>query len=129
MTILVVILIGPIKWQRTEYIPAIPVRRASCPAGRSSLGVNSTNGPSIRKYIAKFSSTSAIYNVVKSEFVAMRLAELVGLNVAPVALTTSSHKDVLLIERFDRIDGAEGWRRKAMVSSLTLFGLDELMAR
>jgi serine/threonine-protein kinase HipA len=82
-----------------------------------------------KKYIAKFSSTSDVYNVVKTEFVSMRLAELVGLNVAPVALTTSSHKDVLLIERFDRIHVANGWRRKAMVSSLTLFGLDELMAR
>lgn len=81
------------------------------------------------KYIAKFSSASDIYSVVKAEFIAMRLAQLVGLNVAPVRLTTSAHKDVLLIERFDRVHSANGWQRKAFVSALTLFGLDEMMAR
>jgi len=81
------------------------------------------------KYIAKFSSASDIYSVVRAEFIAMRLAHLVGLNVAPVRLTTSAHKDVLLIERFDRVHSAGGWQRKAFVSALTLFGLDEMMAR
>lgn len=38
------------------------------------------------KYIAKFSSRTDVTNVVKAEFVAMRLAALVGLNVAPVQL-------------------------------------------
>jgi serine/threonine-protein kinase HipA len=32
-------------------------------------------------------------------------------------------------ERFDRLYTAEGWQRRAMVSALTLFGLDEMMAR
>jgi serine/threonine-protein kinase HipA len=36
---------------------------------------------------------------------------------------------VLLIERFDRVPTENGWQRKAMVSALTLLGLDELMAR
>jgi serine/threonine-protein kinase HipA len=36
---------------------------------------------------------------------------------------------VLLVERFDRVRVAMGWQRKAMVSALTLFGLDEMMAR
>jgi serine/threonine-protein kinase HipA len=36
---------------------------------------------------------------------------------------------VLLIERFDRQKGLQGWTRKAMVSALTLFGLDDMMAR
>lgn len=82
-----------------------------------------------RKFVAKFSSNSDFYSVVKAEFIAMRLAELSGLNVAPVSLTKSHGKDILLIERFDRIFTAEGWHRKAMVSALTLFGLDEMMAR
>lgn len=81
------------------------------------------------KYIAKFSSASDIYSIVKAEFIAMRSAQLVGLNVAPVRLTTSAHKDVLLIERFDRVHAADGWQRKAFVSALTMFGLDEMMAR
>ena len=81
------------------------------------------------KYIAKFSSSADLYNVIKAEFVSMRLASLIGLNVAPVALTKSSHKDVLLIERFDRNLTAHGWQRRCMVSALTLLGLDEMMAR
>ena len=81
------------------------------------------------KYVAKFSSSSDLFNVVKAEFVAMRLASLAGLNAAPVKLVTAGKKDVLLIERFDRVKTAAGWQRKAMVSALTLFGLDEMMAR
>lgn len=82
-----------------------------------------------RKMIAKFPSSTDTYNVVKAEYVAMRLAAQVGLNVAPVSLEQVAGKDVLLVERFDRIHVKEGWVRKAMVSALTLFGLDEMMAR
>lgn len=82
-----------------------------------------------RKYIAKFSSSTDLYSVVKAEFVAMRLARIAGLQVAPVSLTRSWGKDVLLIERFDRIPSEGGWRRKHMLSALTLFELDEMTAR
>lgn len=81
-----------------------------------------------RKFIAKFSATNDLYNVVKAEFIAMRLAAEVGLNVAPVKLTSALGKDVLLIERFDRVKVENGWQRKAMVSALTIFELDEMMA-
>ncbi len=73
--------------------------------------------------------SSALFNVIKAEFVAMRLASLAGLQVAPVTLTQAAGKDVLLIERFDRVLAAAGWTRRIMVSALTLFGLDEMMAR
>ncbi|MFV1982657.1 MAG: type II toxin-antitoxin system HipA family toxin [Thiohalomonadales bacterium] len=82
-----------------------------------------------KKYITKFSSSSDLYSVIKAEFIAMRLARLSGLNVASVELTTSSNKDILLIERFDRISTPKGWKRKSMVSALTILGLDEMMAR
>jgi serine/threonine-protein kinase HipA len=82
-----------------------------------------------RKFIAKFSSESDLYNVVKAEFAAMRLADLVGLNAAPVKLTQALGKDVLLIERFDRINLNTGWARRALVSALTLMELDETEAR
>lgn len=82
-----------------------------------------------RKLIAKFSSSSDLYNVVKAEYVAMRLAAEVGIHAADVRLVSSMGKDVLLVERFDREPTQGGWRRKAMVSALTLFGLDEMMAR
>ena len=61
-----------------------------------------------QKYIAKFSSSTDLYSVVKAEFIAMRLAALVGLDVAPVAMTQAANKDVLLIERFDRIHAPGG---------------------
>lgn len=82
-----------------------------------------------KKYVAKFSSSSDLYSVVKAEFIAMRLAQLAGLNVAPVKLTKAANKDVLLIERFDRVPKGEAWARKAMVSALTLLRLDDMMAR
>lgn len=67
--------------------------------------------------------------MVKAEFIAMRLAALADLDVAPVKLTRAANKDVLLIERFDRIPKAGDWIRKAMVSALTLLGLDETSLR
>ena len=98
----------------------------------SSIGgarpkANITDGQT--KYIAKFSAQADVYSVVKAEFVAMRLASHAGLSVAPVRLTQAAGKDVLLVERFDREWVGEGWTRRAMVSGLTLLGLDEMMAR
>lgn len=81
------------------------------------------------KYIAKFSATNDTYSVVKAEYLAMRLAALCGLNVAPVKLVQALGKDVLLIERFDRSKIESGWTRKSMVSALTLFGLSDMTAR
>jgi serine/threonine-protein kinase HipA len=81
------------------------------------------------KYIAKFSATHDTYSVVKAEYIAMRLAALCGLSVAPVKLVQASSKDVLLIERFDRYKTESRWGRKSMVSALTLFGLSEMTAR
>lgn len=82
-----------------------------------------------RKYIAKFSTSSDLYSVVKAEYVAMRLAGLAGLNVAPVSLERAAGKDVLLVERFDRTATVNGWQRKGLVSALTMLTLDEMMAR
>jgi hypothetical protein len=64
-----------------------------------------------------------IYNVVKAEYIAMRLASLAGLNVSPVRMETALGKDVLLVERLKG-----GWTRKAFVSALTMFEFDEMMA-
>jgi serine/threonine-protein kinase HipA len=82
-----------------------------------------------RKFIAKFSASNDLYSVVKAEFVAMRLASLAGMNVASVALVRAAGKDVLLVERFDRKPSKAGWTREPMVSALTIFGLDEMLAR
>ena len=82
-----------------------------------------------RKLIAKFSSSRDVHNVVGGEFIAMRIARMAGLDVANVALERVEGKDILLVERFDRVGAGEAWYRKPMVSSLTLQGLDENAAR
>ena len=82
-----------------------------------------------RKLIAKFSSSKDVYSVVKAEFIAMRLAAMCGLNVAPVSVFETAGKDVLLIERFDRIKAETDWQRRAMVSALTMLKLGEMEAR
>ena len=81
------------------------------------------------KYIAKFSSSTDLYSVVKTEYIAMRLAVLSGVDAAPVKLVKAAGKDVLLIERFDRTKSKDGWTRKLMVSALTMFGLSDMTAR
>lgn len=82
-----------------------------------------------RKFIAKFSTSTDLYSVVKAEYVAMRLAAMAGIDVAPVSLEHAAGKDVLLVDRFDRKATANGWQRKSLVSALTMLTLDEMMAR
>ena len=77
-----------------------------------------------RQLIAKFSSTTDTYPVVKGEFVAMELARRAGIETATVELTKALGRDALLVERFDRPGGG----RRAMVSALTILELDELGA-
>ena len=80
-----------------------------------------------RDLIAKFSSSTDTYPVVKGEFAAMELAARAGLRTARVELREVMGRDVLLVERFDRVPGTK--RRRALVSALTILGLDEMMAR
>lgn len=79
-----------------------------------------------RKLIAKFSSTTDAYSIVKGEYVAMELARRAGLDTARVELAEVLGKDVLLVERFDRVGPG---RRKPVVSALTMLELDEMLAR
>ena len=76
-----------------------------------------------RHLIAKFSSQTDRWPIVRAEFVAMRIAARCGLDVAAVALREVDGRDVLLVERFDRIPGTR--RRRAVLSALTLLGLPE----
>jgi len=148
--------IGALDFQRspTEFVPRVPISASLEEllesAERVEQGVALTpeldqalfHGSSIGgarpkamledrgvKYIAKFSSSSDVTSVVKAEYLAMRLASIAGLDVAPVTLVNAAGKDVLLIERFDRITLDSGWARKSMVSALTMFGLSEMTAR
>ncbi len=83
-------------------------------------------GDGERRLIAKLGSTTDTFPIVKAEFVAMELARRAGIETATVELTEALGKDVLLVERFDR--PASGARR-ALVSALTILGLDEWSAR
>jgi len=80
-----------------------------------------------RQLIAKFSSLTDAYPIVRAEFLAMRMARLCGLQIAPVELTQANGKDVLLVERFDRVPGTR--QRRALVSALTMLGLPEYAPR
>lgn len=81
-------------------------------------------GPAL---IAKLSTPTDTYPVVKGEAVAMELARRAGLNVAATERVTVLDRDVLLVDRFDRTPCTH--RRRAMVSALTLLGLAEMQAR
>jgi serine/threonine-protein kinase HipA len=75
------------------------------------------------RLIAKFSSTSDQYPVVKGELAAMELARRAGLTVAPVRLQRALGKYVLLVERFDRPPGTT--QRRAVISAASILGLGE----
>jgi serine/threonine-protein kinase HipA len=77
--------------------------------------------------IAKFSSSTDTYAIVKGEFAAMELARRAGLDVAGVDLVRVMGREVLLVKRFDRVPGTR--QRRALVSALTILELDELLAR
>ncbi len=81
------------------------------------------------KYIAKFSTSTDTYDIVKSEYIAMKLAALCGINTAEVKLVHTAGKDALLVKRFDREKAADNkWYRNAMISGLTVLQLDENIA-
>lgn len=80
-------------------------------------------------YIAKFSLSSDYYPFLRAEFLAMRLAKLVGIDVADVTLKTIKGRDILLVKRFDRQRLQKKIIRKMMLSGLSLLNLDELEAR
>jgi serine/threonine-protein kinase HipA len=91
-----------------------------------------------RKWIAKFSASNDVTDVIRSEYVAMRLAARCGLDAAQVELRESLGKQVLLVERFDRAraevgpgtpPGTGAWLRRPMESALTMLRLDEMEAR
>ena len=80
-----------------------------------------------RQLIAKLSSRSDSYPVVKAEAASMELARQAGLNVARTEMTECLGHDVLMVERFDRTP--RRGERRMVVSALTMLGLEETMGR
>ena len=79
--------------------------------------------------LAKISLSSDQHSFVKNEYIAMRLAEKMGIIVAPVLLKSIHGRDILLVERFDRTIQKNGTYHKHMLSALSLLGLHEMEAR
>ncbi|MBW2199024.1 MAG: type II toxin-antitoxin system HipA family toxin [Deltaproteobacteria bacterium] len=76
-------------------------------------------------WIAKFSSGTDSYPVVRSELATMWLAGQCNIQVPAVRVVESMGKDVLLVERFDRIRAETGPKRRFMISGLTALQLHE----
>lgn len=82
-----------------------------------------------KSFIAKFSLNTDTFNIIKAEYVGMRLARLVGLNVPNVTIRHVLGKDILMVERFDRTSVNFETTRHLMLSGLTLLNLNEFEAR
>ena len=80
------------------------------------------------KWIAKFSSTTDHYPVVRSEYAAMWLAGKCGIATPDMILLRIMGKDVLLVKRFDRELQNGQWRRRFLISGLTALQLHETEA-
>lgn len=76
------------------------------------------------EYIAKLSVSTDVHPVIRAEAVAIELARRCGIDVPNARVIRSMGRDVLLIERFDRLPSG---RRRYVVSGLTLLGLDALL--
>ena len=80
------------------------------------------------KWIAKFSSSTDHYPVVRSEYAAMWLAGQCGIKVPVIKLIKKLGKDVLLVKRFDRKLINDQWQRHFLISGLTALQLHETEA-
>jgi serine/threonine-protein kinase HipA len=98
--------------------------------GGSSLGgarPKATLDDNGRRLIAKFSSQTDTYPVVKAEGLALELARRVGLVTPDSEVIECLGRDVLIVERFDRTHTPG--ERRMVVSALTILELDELAGR
>jgi serine/threonine-protein kinase HipA len=75
-------------------------------------------------WIAKLSTSTDPYPVVKAEAVGMGLARRVGIDVPTTKVMRSLGRDVLLVERFDRPGSG---RRRMMISGLTMIGFGDFL--
>lgn len=83
-----------------------------------------------KQLIAKFSSQTDFFPIVKAEFAAMQTAKMIGLDVAETQLLKVLGKDVILVTRFDRkqLDHTK-FAHYFMISALTALQLHEMEAR
>jgi serine/threonine-protein kinase HipA len=109
----------------SEHLASLLVRGTSIGGARPKALIYDDH----QGYIAKFGLSSDLYDIIKSEYVGMRLAKLIGIEVAEVKLHSVMNKNVLLIKRFDRYPVENGIARRLMLSGLSLLELNEMEAR
>ncbi len=71
-------------------------------------------------WLAKFNCKTDRWNNARVEQAMLRLAETCGLRVAVSRIEPIGDREVLLVKRFDREAGDDGYRRARMLSALTL---------
>lgn len=76
-------------------------------------------------WIAKFSTQTDLFPVVRQEALGMELARRLQINTAETRLQMMMKKDMLLVRRFDR----HHLQHRHMISGLTALQLDEMEAR
>lgn len=123
------------KIEAGEEVPEVLDRTilhgSSIGGARPKALINDTKTDQPRKLIAKFSAANDVFAMVKGEFATMRLAKLAGLDVAEIEIEQVLDREVLLVERFDRVPVNEGknWHRRSILSALTWTQETELAAR
>lgn len=76
------------------------------------------------EHIAKLSTSTDLYPVVKAEAIGLELANRAGIATPGCQLARSLGRDVLLVERFDRTPGET---RRMLVSGLTMLGFGDFL--
>lgn len=76
------------------------------------------------EYIAKLSTSTDVYPVVKAEAAGLELARRAGIDAPASRLVTSLGREVLLVQRFDRPGGGT---RRMIVSGLTMLGFGDFL--
>lgn len=76
------------------------------------------------EHVAKLSVSTDVHPMIRAEAVAIELARRCGLDVPNARVISSLGRDVLLIERFDRLPNRQ---RRHVVSGLTMLGFDALL--
>lgn len=76
-------------------------------------------------WVAKFGRHDDRWNHPRVEYGLLLLARACGLSVADSRIETVAGRDVLLVRRFDRDWAETGFRRRRMVSALTLLRIDD----
>jgi serine/threonine-protein kinase HipA len=76
-------------------------------------------------WIAKFARPDDRWNAELVENAMLRLARQCGIRTAESRIERVGGKDVLLVKRFDRARGIDGYTRSRMISSLTVLRADD----